>query len=128
MALAISVGNSYTEYQLMHTFLDNFHKGKKYSARMASHQAELRKEENFGDKKSLSISESQIDYLNWENSVRNNERAQFSQTRCNNCGGSQPTEKCFTQQRKGKGYTKPPFNPRNSNNKPNELNGRKLSM
>ena len=26
-ALEISVGNIYTEYQLMHTFLDNFHQG-----------------------------------------------------------------------------------------------------
>ena len=26
-ALSISVGNSYSEYQLVHTFLDNFHQG-----------------------------------------------------------------------------------------------------
>ena len=44
-ALSISVGNSYSEDQLMHTFLDNFHQGGKYSARIASHQAELRREE-----------------------------------------------------------------------------------
>ena len=31
-ALSVSVGNSYSEYQLMHTFLDNFHQGRKYSA------------------------------------------------------------------------------------------------
>ena len=24
-ALSVSVGNSYSEYQIMHTFLDNFH-------------------------------------------------------------------------------------------------------
>ena len=29
-ALSISVGNSYSEDQLMHTFLDNFHQGGKY--------------------------------------------------------------------------------------------------
>ena len=27
-ALSISVGNSYSEDQLMHTFLDNFHQGE----------------------------------------------------------------------------------------------------
>ena len=30
----------------MHTFLDNFHQGGKYSAQIAIHQAELRIEEN----------------------------------------------------------------------------------
>ena len=33
----------------MHTFLDNFHQGGKYSAQIAIHQAELRIEENFTD-------------------------------------------------------------------------------
>ena len=42
-ALSISVGNSYSEDQRMHTFLDNFHQGGKYSAQIASHQAELRR-------------------------------------------------------------------------------------
>ena len=42
-ALSVSVGNSYSEDQLMHTFLDNFHQGGKYSAQIASHQAELRR-------------------------------------------------------------------------------------
>ena len=28
-ALSVSVGNSYSEYQLMHTFLDNFHQSGK---------------------------------------------------------------------------------------------------
>ena len=35
--LSVSVGNDYSEDQLMHTFLDNFHKGGKYAARIASH-------------------------------------------------------------------------------------------
>ena len=48
----------------MRTFLDNFHQGGKYSAQMASHQAELKKEENFTHKKYLSISYLQTDYLN----------------------------------------------------------------
>ena len=38
-ALSVSVGNRYSEDQLMHTFLDNFHQGGKYSAQIASHQA-----------------------------------------------------------------------------------------
>ena len=62
-ALSVSVGNSYSGYQLMHTFLDNFHKGGKYSAQIASHQAELRREEKFSDQKSLNISSLQTDHL-----------------------------------------------------------------
>ena len=54
-ALSISVGNSYLEDQLMHTFLDHFFQGGKYSAQIDSHQAELRREENFTDQKSLNI-------------------------------------------------------------------------
>ena len=34
----------------MHTFLDNFQQGGKSSAQIASHQAELRREEQFTDK------------------------------------------------------------------------------
>ena len=30
-ALSVSVGNSYSEDQIMHTFLDNFHQSGKYS-------------------------------------------------------------------------------------------------
>ena len=33
-ASSVSVGNSYSEDQLMHTFLDNFRQGGKYSAQM----------------------------------------------------------------------------------------------
>ena len=51
-ALSISVGNSYSEDQLMHTFMDTFHQGGKYSDQIASHQAELRREETFTDQKS----------------------------------------------------------------------------
>ena len=40
-ALSVSVGNSYSEDQLMHIFLDKFHQGGKYLAQKASHQAEL---------------------------------------------------------------------------------------
>ena len=55
-ALSVSLVNSYSEDQLMHTFLDNFHQGGKYSTQIASHQAELRREETFTDQKSLNIS------------------------------------------------------------------------
>ena len=48
--LSVSVGNSYSEFQLMHTFLDDFHQGGKYSAQIARHQAEFRREENLTDK------------------------------------------------------------------------------
>ena len=42
-ALSVLVGNIYSEDQLMHTFLDNIEEGGKYSAQIASHQAELRR-------------------------------------------------------------------------------------
>ena len=67
-ALSVSVGNIYSEYQLMHTFLDNFHQGGKYSAQIASHHIELRREGKFTDKKSLNISSLQTDYLNLDGS------------------------------------------------------------
>ena len=38
-ALSVSVGNSYSEGQIMHTFLDNFQQSVKYSSQLASHQA-----------------------------------------------------------------------------------------
>ena len=47
--LSVSVGNSYSEDQIMHTFLDNFHQSRKYLAQLASHQAELTREEKFPD-------------------------------------------------------------------------------
>ena len=50
-AVSVSVGKRYSKDQLMHTFLDNFHQGGKYSAQIASHQAELRREEEFTDQK-----------------------------------------------------------------------------
>ena len=37
-ALSVSVENTYSEYQPMHIFLDNFHQGGKYSAQIASPQ------------------------------------------------------------------------------------------
>ena len=79
-ALSVSVGNSYSEDQLMHTFLDKFHHGGKYFAQIASHQAELRREEKFTDQKYLSFSTLQTDYLNLESSSvfwRNSEGEMF---------------------------------------------------
>ena len=90
-ALSISVGNSYSEDQLMHTFLDNFHQCGKCSARIYSHQVELRRDENFTDKKSLNISSLQTDYLNLDSSSgfgRNSERANTVQTKCTFSGGT----------------------------------------
>ena len=44
--LSSSVGNSCSEDQLMHTFLDNFQQGGRYSAQIAIHQVDLGREEN----------------------------------------------------------------------------------
>ena len=62
-ALSVSVKNSYSYDQLMHTYLDNFHQGGKYSAQIESQQEELRREEKFTDQKSLKISFLQTGYL-----------------------------------------------------------------
>ena len=52
----------------MHTFLDNFQQPGKYSAQIASHQAELRREETFTDQTLLNISSLQTDDLNLDSS------------------------------------------------------------
>ena len=69
----------------MHTFLDNSEEGGKYSAQIASHQAELRREETFTDQKSLNISSLQTDYLNLDSISgfdRDTEKAHDVQTEC----------------------------------------------
>ena len=85
-ALSVSVGNSYAEYQIMHTFLDNFHLSGKYSAQLASHQEELRREELYPDQKCLNISSLQTEYLNLDNflsgSSRQNEKANSARMKC----------------------------------------------
>ena len=91
----------------MHTFLDNFHQSGKYSAQLASHQAELRREEKYPDHKCLNISSLQIDYLNIDNSVsgssRHNEKANSVQTKCTYCGlNNHSVEKFFKNIRKEK--------------------------
>ena len=63
-ASSVAVGNNYYEDQSMHIFLDKFHQGGKYSAQLASQQAELIREVTFTDQNSLSISSLQTDYLN----------------------------------------------------------------
>ena len=66
--MSVSVGNSYSEEQIMHTFLDNFQQSVRYSAQLASHQAELRREEKYPDQKFLNISSLQTEYLNLDSS------------------------------------------------------------
>ena len=79
----------------MHTFLDNIQEDGKLYAQIVSHKAELRKEEKIVDQKSSSISDLQIDHLNLNNSIRNNKREHFDQSRYSNCGISHPTGKYF---------------------------------
>ena len=75
----------------MHTIIDNFHQNGKYSAQIASHQAELTREENCIYQKSLNISSLQTDYLNLDSSSRfgiNSDRAHAVQKNCTFCGGT----------------------------------------
>ena len=60
-ASPVSVGNSYSEDQLMYIFLGNFRQGGKCTAQIAIHQAELRGEEKCTDQKYLYISSPQTD-------------------------------------------------------------------
>ena len=84
-AYSVSVGNRSSEDQLMHIFFNNFHRGGKDNAQIASHQAELRKEENGIDQKSLSITSLQTDYLNIDRSSssnRKNKRENLVKKKC----------------------------------------------
>ena len=105
-ALSVSAGNRYSEDEFMHTFMDNFQQAAKYSAQIASCQAELRREEKCTDKKSLNISSLQTYYLNLDSSsgfVRNSEIAHSVQTKCTFCGGTNHSaEKRFKRIRKEK--------------------------
>ena len=90
-ALSVILGNSYSEDQLMLIFLDRFQQGGKYTAQIATHQAELRREVNFNYQKTLSISFLQTDYFNLgrsSGSVRNNKIEKLVQTKCTFCGGN----------------------------------------
>ena len=49
--MAILVGTSYYENQLMQSFLENSQQCGKYSAHIETHKTELRREENIADKK-----------------------------------------------------------------------------
>ena len=121
--MSVLVINSYFEYQLIHTFLENLQKVRKYFAQIEIHQAEFRREENFIDQKSLSISDLQIDYLILDNSVGNTERANVYQWRWSHFGGSHLNGFCFKQHIKNKGHKKSTFNSLNFNNKRTERNG-----
>ena len=92
----------------MHTFLDNFQQSGKYSAQLASHQAELRREGKYPDQKCLSISSLQTDDLNLDHSfsgsIRHNEKENSVQTKCTFCGlNNHSVEKMFQKDQKGKG-------------------------
>ena len=90
----------------MHTIVDNFHQGGRYSALIASHQAELRREEKSTDQKYLSISSLQNDYLNLDSSSgfgRNSERANTFQKKCTFCEDvNHSAKKCFKRIRQEK--------------------------
>ena len=63
--------------------MDNLEEGGKYSAQIASHQAELRREEKFTDQKSFNISSLQTNYINLHSCLgfgRDCERAHAIQT------------------------------------------------
>ena len=94
--LSVSVGNTYSEDQLTHIFLDNFHQGEKYSAQIANYKEELTRKGEFIDQKYLYISSLQTDYLNLYSSSgcgRNSERANIFQTKRNFCGGDNHSAK-----------------------------------
>ena len=74
----------------MHTFLDNFQQSGKYSAQLASHQAELRREEKYPDQKCFNISSLQTEYLNLDSSQsgssKHNEKSNSAKAKFTYCG------------------------------------------
>ena len=90
----------------MKNFLDNLHQGGKYSAQIAIHQEELKRERKITDQKYLSISSPLTDYLNIDGSSRystNNERVDIVYTKCTFFGGANhSSEKCFKRTIKDK--------------------------
>ena len=82
----------------MHIFLDNIDQSGKYSAQIASHQAELRIEEKITDQKYLSISSLQTDYLNIDSRSgcdKNSQRKNLVQTNCTFCGVANHSAELF---------------------------------
>ena len=103
------MGNSNTEDQLMQTSSEHFHQGGKIIFSDRNPPSIIDKKRKSIDQNSLSISDQQIDYFNLKHSMRNNERANFAQSRCSYCVGSNPTKTFFRKQRKGKGYKNHPL-------------------
>ena len=91
-ALEISVVNSYSGYQLMHTFFRQCIERCKILCSYSKPSRIIEERSKVFDQKSLSIYELKIGYLNLENSLRNTEREQFDQSRCSHCGGSHKTD------------------------------------
>ena len=89
--LSVSVGNIYSEDQLIHIFLDKFHQGVTFIAQIENHKEELRREKNITDQKYFSIISLHIDFLNLASSScsdRNNERADILKKKCTFCIGN----------------------------------------
>ena len=90
-ALSISVGNSYSEDQLINIWLDKILQGGRYTTQLSSHQAELRREAKLSDQKALSITSLQTEYLNLASSSGyegNNKTENLVQTIFTFCGGA----------------------------------------
>ena len=83
----------------MHILLDNFHQCGKYTAQIAIHLAELRREGNFTDQKYLSITSIQTDYLNIDSSSSSGKKqweSKYCSEKGNFCGGAKHSaEKYF---------------------------------
>ena len=88
----------------MQSVLDNFHRGGKYTAQIEIHQEKLKREGNFTDKKYLSITYIQTDYLNLDSSSgsdKNNEEENIVQKKWSFCGSANHSaEKCFKRIKK----------------------------
>ena len=71
--------------------MDSFRRSGKYSAQIASHKAEIRREGGFTDQGYLSISSLQTDYINIYSSSgsdKNSERENLLHTKVTFCGGA----------------------------------------
>ena len=80
--------------------MDNFHHSGKYSAEIASHQAELTRKGKFTDQRYLSISSLQTDYLNLDSSSDcggNSDRKNIVCANCPFCGCSNHSADFFSK-------------------------------
>ena len=90
----------------MQIFLDNVPQDGKYSAQIASHQSELRREATFTDHTYLSILSLKTYYLNFDRNSGSGKKIEgenIVQKKCTFCRGANNSAEKNQEDKKGKG-------------------------